>query len=228
MRMDPTRGETVLELIERIDQTELADLIFQLGDERCSRRIATCIKQDAAEGKLVTTLDLRRSVIRAVGPARVNNIDPATRTFQALRIAVNSELEELASLMGGLHEMVRASGVVALISFHSLEDRLVKRGLAERALWRRAGSKPLVPGNAELSSNPRSRSAKLRVATRTAMMQVPAPIPEGVDPGAIGHESQTQSLLGVVGDGGLGHHRCVYRSLGHPGESRRTRLRVGS
>jgi 16S rRNA (cytosine1402-N4)-methyltransferase len=182
MRMDPTRGETVLDLIQRIDQTELADLIFQLGDERRSRRIATCIKQDAGEGKLVTTLDLRRSVIRAVGPARVNNIDPATRTFQALRIAVNSELEELASLMGGLHEMVRASGVVALISFHSLEDRLVKRGLAERALWRRAGSKPIIPGNAELSSNPRSRSAKLRVATRTAMMQVPAPIPEGVDP----------------------------------------------
>ncbi len=182
MRMDPTRGETALELIERLDQTELADLIFQLGDERRSRRIAACIKQDADAGKLQGTLDLRRAIVRAVGPARLNNIDPATRTFQALRIAVNSELDELATLMGGLHELVRASGIVALISFHSLEDRLVKRGLAEKALWRRSGSKPVLPSEPERLANPRSRSAKLRVATRTALMQVPARLPEGVDP----------------------------------------------
>lgn len=182
MRMNPTSGETALELIQRLDQAELADLIYQLGDERRSRRIAACIKQDADAGKLQGTLDLRRSIIRAVGPARLNNIDPATRTFQALRIAVNSELDELASLMGGLHEIVRASGVVALISFHSLEDRLVKRGLQENALWRKASSKPVLPTEAERMQNPRSRSAKLRVATRTALMQVPPRLPEGVDP----------------------------------------------
>ncbi len=182
MRMDPTCGETALQLIARLDQTELADLIFQLGDERRSRRIAACIKQDFDADKLVTTLDLRRSIIRAVGPQRVNNIDPATRTFQALRIAVNSELEELASLMGSLHEIVRPAGIAALISFHSLEDRIVKRGLQERALWKRASSKPVSPSEAELQSNPRSRSAKLRVATRTALMQVPPVLPEGVDP----------------------------------------------
>lgn len=182
MRMNPTSGETALELIQRLDQAELADLIYQLGDERRSRRIAACIKQDADAGKLQSTLDLRRSIIRAVGPARLNNIDPATRTFQALRIAVNSELDELASLMGGLHEIVRASGVVALISFHSLEDRLVKRGLQEKALWRKASSKPVLPTDAERMQNPRSRSAKLRVATRTALMQVPPRLPEGVDP----------------------------------------------
>jgi 16S rRNA (cytosine1402-N4)-methyltransferase len=182
MRMNPTSGETALELIQRLDQAELADLIYQLGDERRSRRIAACIKQDADAGKLHGTLDLRRSIIRAVGPARLNNIDPATRTFQALRIAVNSELDELASLMGGLHEIVRASGVVALISFHSLEDRLVKRGLQEKALWRKASSKPVLPTEAERMQNPRSRRAKLRVATRTALMTVPPRLPEGVDP----------------------------------------------
>ena len=182
MRMDPTAGETALQLIERLDQTELADLIYQLGDERRSRRIAACIKQDFEAERLSTTLDLRRSIVRAVGPQRVNNIDPATRTFQALRIAVNSELDELASLMGGLHELIRAGGIAALISFHSLEDRIVKRGLQERALWKRASSKPLCPGEAELRRNPRSRSAKLRVATRTALMQVPPVLPEGVDP----------------------------------------------
>jgi 16S rRNA (cytosine1402-N4)-methyltransferase len=182
MRMDTSSGETALELIERLSQEELADVIYQLGEERRSRRVAACIKQALITDELVTTLDLRKAVIRAVGPRRIGGVDPATRTFQALRIAVNRELEELASLLGGLHEIVRPGGVAALISFHSLEDRLVKRCFQERALWKRASSKPAVPGEAELDENPRSRSAKLRVARRTTLMQVPRPLPEGVDP----------------------------------------------
>ncbi len=182
MRMDPTRGDTARDLIERSSQEELADLIFQLGEERSSRRIAACIKQAAEAGELETTLDLRRAVVKAVGLRRTRGIDPATRTFQALRIAVNRELDEIASLLGQLHEIIRPSGVAAIISFHSLEDRLVKRCFQERALWKRVSSKPLLPSDAEQDHNPRSRSAKLRVASRTGLMQVPPPTPEWADP----------------------------------------------
>jgi 16S rRNA (cytosine1402-N4)-methyltransferase len=182
MRMDPTRGETALELIERLSQDELADVIFQLGEERSSRRIAACIKQALGVAELATTLDLRRAVIKAVGVRRPAGIDPSTRTFQALRIAVNRELEEIASLLGQLHEIVRPRGVAAVISFHSLEDRLVKRCFQERALWKRVSTKPLVPSAVEQDDNPRCRSAKLRVAARTGLMQVPPPVPEWADP----------------------------------------------
>ncbi len=182
MRMDPSRGETALELIGRLSQEDLADLIFQLGEERCSRRIATCIKQAIDDGEMQTTFDLRRAVVKATGVRRQAGIDPATRTFQALRIAVNRELEEIASLLGQLHDVVRPGGVAALISFHSLEDRLVKRCFAERALWKRVSTKPRLPSSSELDDNPRSRSAKLRVAARTALMQVPPPTPEWADP----------------------------------------------
>ncbi|HEX2731057.1 MAG TPA: 16S rRNA (cytosine(1402)-N(4))-methyltransferase RsmH [Polyangiaceae bacterium] len=182
MRMDPSRGETALELIQRLGQDELADLIFQLGEERSSRRIAACIKQALAAGELQTTLDLRRAVIRAVGPQRNGGIDPATRTFQALRIGVNRELEEITSLLGQLHEILRPGAVAAVISFHSLEDRLVKRCFQERALWRRLSAKPLIPSSPEQDENPRSRSAKLRVVARTGLMQVPTPVPGWVDP----------------------------------------------
>jgi 16S rRNA (cytosine1402-N4)-methyltransferase len=186
MRMDNSRGETALELIARLDQNELADVIFQLGEERRSRRVAACIKQALEANDLATTFDLRRAVVKAVGPRRVGNIDPATRTFQALRIAVNRELDELASLAGGLHEIVRPGGIACLISFHSLEDRLVKRCFQERALWERASSKPVAPSDREQEANPRSRSAKLRVAKRTSLTSVPPPVPLGVDPWEFG------------------------------------------
>ncbi len=182
MRMDPSRGETAKELIERLGQDDLADVIYQLGEERSSRRIAACIKQAVAAGEMNNTLDLRRAVVKATGVRRPGGIDPATRTFQALRIAVNRELEEIASLLGQLHEIVRPSGVAAIISFHSLEDRLVKRCFQERALWKRLSTKPLLPSASEQDDNPRSRSAKLRVAARTGLMQVPTPVPEWVDP----------------------------------------------
>lgn len=168
MRMDPTRGETARELVERLSQDELADVIFQLGEERRSRRVARCVKQALSAGELETTLDLRRAVVRAVGPRRVGGIDPATRTFQALRMAVNGELDQLRTLLELAQSLVRPGGIAAFISFHSLEDRLVKRALLDRSVWRRLTTKPIVPSEAEQAQNPRARSAKLRAAERCA------------------------------------------------------------
>jgi 16S rRNA (cytosine1402-N4)-methyltransferase len=166
MRMDPTRGETARSLIERLDSDELADVIYTLGEERRSRRVARCIKQALAQGELETTLDLRRAVVRAVGPRRVGGIDPATRTFQALRMAVNAELEQLTTLLAALPRLIAPGGVAVLLSFHSLEDRLVKRAFLNRESWQRLTPKPLGASDAELSQNPRARSAKLRAARR--------------------------------------------------------------
>jgi 16S rRNA (cytosine1402-N4)-methyltransferase len=166
MRMDPTRGETARELIERVSQEELADLIFELGDERASRRIARCIKQALAAERLADTLDLRRAVVRAVGPRRVGGVDPATRTFQALRIAVNGEHTELRALLSLARSRVRSGGLAAFISFHSAEDRAVKREFVGRNEWEPLTKKPQVPSELEIEHNLRSRSAKLRTARR--------------------------------------------------------------
>ena len=168
MRMDPTQGETAADLIVRLSQDELADVIYTLGEERRSRRIARCIKQALDAGELATTTDLRRAIVRAVGPRRVGGIDPATRTFQGLRLAVNRELEELGALLGAMGRVIRPGGVAALISFHSLEDRLVKRAFLDREVWQRLVKKPLIATELEQSENPRSRSAKLRTARRQA------------------------------------------------------------
>jgi 16S rRNA (cytosine1402-N4)-methyltransferase len=168
MRMDDRDGETALELIERLGSEELADVIYHYGEERRSRRIARCIHQALRSGELRTTLDLRRAVVRAVGPARIGGVDPATRTFQALRIAVNRELDELKALLEVAPRVLLPRAPLAIISFHSLEDRLVKRAFLETKTWERITPKPLVPSRAETEQNPRSRSAKLRVARRVA------------------------------------------------------------
>lgn len=168
MRMDTSSGETALDLIDRLGDDDLADVIYKYGEERRSRRVARCIKQARAQGELETTLDLRRAVVRAVGPARIGGVDPATRTFQALRIAVNGELDELERLLDAAARVVAPGGVFAVISFHSLEDRLAKRALRDRSLWRPISKKPIVPGDEETSDNPRARSAKLRAAHRLA------------------------------------------------------------
>jgi 16S rRNA (cytosine1402-N4)-methyltransferase len=170
MRMDPEQGETALELIDRLSDDELADVIYQYGEERRSRRIARSIKRALAEGELRTTLDLRRATVRAVGPARIGGVDPATRTFQALRIAVNRELEELESLLAGLGDVVADGGIAAIISFHSLEDRLVKRAFHAPG-WSQLTKKPMVASEEESAQNPRARSAKLRAARRTSEEQ---------------------------------------------------------
>src|SRR5262249_25067652 len=150
MRMDPSEGETALELIDRLTDDELADVLYRFGEERRSRRVARCIKQARAAGELATSLDLRRAVVRAVGPARIGGVDPATRTFQALRIAVNAELDELAALLEAAQRIVAPGGVLVVISFHSLEDRIVKRALRDRSTWERLTKKPLVASDEEI------------------------------------------------------------------------------
>jgi 16S rRNA (cytosine1402-N4)-methyltransferase len=174
MRMDCSSGDTALELIERLSQEELAKVIFQFGQERRSRRVARCIKQSLARRELQTTRDLRRAVVRAVGPHRIGGIDPATRTFQALRIAVNEEMAQLAMLLGALPRIVKPGATVVFISFHSLEDRAVKCALRDATLWDRLGKKPVLPTRAEIDSNPRARSAKLRAARRVANIDASA------------------------------------------------------
>jgi 16S rRNA (cytosine1402-N4)-methyltransferase len=166
MRMDPTSGETAADLIERLEVDELADVIFYYGDERRSRRIARCVKQASDAGELVSTLALRKAVVRAVGPARIGGVDPATRTFQALRIAVNRELDELTTLLEFAPNRVKIGGILAIISFHSLEDRKVKIATKDRSLWAPLTKKPQIPSDAETAENPRARSAKLRAARR--------------------------------------------------------------
>jgi 16S rRNA (cytosine1402-N4)-methyltransferase len=165
MRMDPEQGETALDLIARLSDDELANVIYEYGEERRSRRIARSIKKAFGGGELRTTLDLRRAIVRAVGPARVGGVDPATRTFQALRIAVNRELEELEALLACLPQVLTGGAVAAILTFHSLEDRLVKRAFAT-APWQPLTKKPLVPSDEEHLHNPRARSAKLRAARR--------------------------------------------------------------
>jgi 16S rRNA (cytosine1402-N4)-methyltransferase len=166
MRMNPGEGETAAEFIERVDADELTQVISELGEERRARRIARCIKQASEAGRLQTTLDLRRAIIRAVGPSRVGGVDPATRSFQALRIAVNEELLEVARLMDVAATHTEPGGYFAVMSFHSLEDRIVKRAMRDRDVWQAVTRKPLVASEDERDMNPRARSAKLRVARR--------------------------------------------------------------
>lgn len=165
MRMDPTEGETALELIGRSDAEELANVIYRYGEERRSRRIARSLKRAYEEGDLETTGDLRRVVHRATGPKR-GRIDPSTRTFQALRIAVNEELADLEAFLGLLPSVLKAGGVVAVISFHSLEDRIVKHTFRDSEQLEPLTKRPIVASEEERERNPRSRSAKLRAACR--------------------------------------------------------------
>ena len=165
MRMDTSCGETAAELIDRLGAEDLANLIHALGEERRSRAIARSIKRAAEAGELATTEDLRHAVVRAVGPRR-GRIDPATRTFQALRIAVNDELEQLSALVQGLADVLVDGGVAAVISFHSLEDRIVKHGFRGDPHLEPLTKRPLRATEGERVENPRSRSAKLRAARR--------------------------------------------------------------
>jgi 16S rRNA (cytosine1402-N4)-methyltransferase len=161
MRLDPTRGETAAEYIAQRDEAELADAIFQFGDERNSRRIARALKAKLPR----TTGELAALVAGVVHVrGRRERIHPATRTFQALRIAVNDELGALRESLDAAVRVVRPGGRIAVISFHSLEDRIVKLRFREDARLQPLTRKPVVPGDAELATNPRARSAKLRVA----------------------------------------------------------------
>ncbi len=169
MRMDPTEGETALELIGRCDAEELADLIYRYGEEHRSRKIARSLRRAYEEGELETTGDLRHAVLRAIGGRR-GRIDPATKTFQALRIAVNDELGELESLLAQAPRLLRIGGVVAVISFHSLEDRLVKHSFRDSQHLLPLTKRPIIASQQERETNPRSRSAKLRAARRVEVV----------------------------------------------------------
>ena len=170
MRMDRSRGETAADLVARATERELADAIFAYGEERFSRRIARAIVVARQDTPVDTTFRLAAIVRRAIPRRGFMRIDPATRTFQALRIWVNRELEGLDRFIETATARLRAGARLVVIAFHSLEDRIVKHTL--RALERREPlvrvltRKPLVPTDDEVTQNPRARSAKLRAAER--------------------------------------------------------------
>lgn len=162
MRLDPTQGETAAEYIASHDEGQLADAIFQFGEERSSRRIARALKTKMPR----TTGELAAIVAGTVHVrGKRERIHPATRTFQALRIAVNDELGALRESLDAAIRVVRPGGRIAVISFHSLEDRIVKVLFREHARLQPLTRKPIVPSDEEIAANPRARSAKLRVAT---------------------------------------------------------------
>lgn len=168
MRMNPAAGETVAELIEQLDETELADLIYAYGEERLSRRIARRLKHDLAEqGSYSGTAALAYAVAGCYPPkARRGRIHPATRTFQALRIAVNDELGVLDRLLEAAPDWLLPGGLFGVISFHSLEDRRVKTAFVSDERLQRITRKAVQATAEEESLNPRSRSARLRLARR--------------------------------------------------------------
>ncbi len=166
MRMDCSRGQTAAELVARLRENQLADVLFRFGEERRSRPIARSIKKSEQQGALNTTEDLRRSVVRVLGPRRRGGADPATRTFQAIRIAVNDELGQLQALCAALPDLLQDRGTAVIISFHSLEDRIVKRAFAGDPRLQVLTRRPLTASEPERERNPRARSAKLRAARR--------------------------------------------------------------
>jgi 16S rRNA (cytosine1402-N4)-methyltransferase len=161
MRFDPDDTTTAADLVNALDEKELADLIFGYGEERASRRIARAI---VCARPITTSSQLAGVIERAVG--RRGRIHPATRTFQALRVAVNRELEVLDHTLPQIVETLKSGGRVAIISFHSLEDRRIKNFFRASRDLRVLTKHPVRPTDEEVVANPRSRSAKLRVAER--------------------------------------------------------------
>lgn len=165
MRFDAEQGEPAWRMLERLRVEDLANLIFKYGEERLSRRVARAIVERRQENPIRTASELAELVRRCV-PRGADRIDPATRTFQALRIAVNDELGELERCLAIAPNYLRPGGRLAIISFHSLEDRIVKEAFRTDERLRNLTKKPLMATEAECSQNPRSRSAKLRVAEK--------------------------------------------------------------
>ena len=169
MRMDTTSGPTAAALLRDAGESEIADAIYQFGEERFSRRIARSIVFAREAAPLETTTQLAAIVRRAVPRRGFTRIDPATRTFQALRIWVNRELEHVDVFLEAAARRLKTGARLVVMTFHSLEDRIVKhtlRALAQRedARIRVLTKKPVIPGPDEIERNPRSRSAKLRAA----------------------------------------------------------------
>ena len=184
MRMDRSQRETAADLVNELSESELADVIYEFGEERAARRIARLIVAERAKGAIKTTAQLANLVVRAVHQKGHWRIHPATKTFQALRIAVNRELDELDQFVADAIEVLKPGGRLAIITFHSLEDRIIKQafrfqsghcvcppsqpvcqcGTAKRVnvLTRKA----IQPTDAEIAVNPRARSAKLRACQK--------------------------------------------------------------
>ena len=171
MRMDRSQGETAAAMIDRVDEHELADVIYRFGEERRSRQVARAVVAARQQARIDTTGRLAEIVRRGVAARGWQRIDPATRTFQALRIWVNHELDGLDSFIGRAAARLQVGGRLAVIAFHSLEDRVVKHTLRDLAGGEQAKVKvltkhPIVATDAEAAANPRARSAKLRGAER--------------------------------------------------------------
>ncbi|HPP56868.1 MAG TPA: 16S rRNA (cytosine(1402)-N(4))-methyltransferase RsmH [Anaerohalosphaeraceae bacterium] len=172
MRLDEHLSITAADLVNQLDETALADLIYRYGEERASRKIAHCIVQARQRQRITTTGQLALIIQKAVSrPERrgLRRLHPATRTFQALRIAVNRELECLEELLEAAPNLLKTGGFLAIISFHSLEDRLVKNNFRKNkmnGIYHILTPKPITAGAEERRANPRSRSAKLRIAQR--------------------------------------------------------------
>lgn len=165
MRMDTRSGPTAEQVVNEMDERELANLIYEYGEERRSRTVARAI----VRGRPVTSTGQLARIVASVVPP-MKHIHPATRTFQALRIFVNRELEEIRALFEAAPQLLKPSGRLVVISFHSLEDRIAKdsiRAGAQQEIWKVLTKKPVTAGEEEMDRNPRSRSAKLRAAERT-------------------------------------------------------------
>ena len=172
MRIDKRLKRTAADIVNKSDEKSLADLIYEFGQDRASRRIARFIVRQREIEPINTTGQLAQIVCRAFGKikrGRRSRIHPATRTFQALRIAVNDELENLKKLLASAPDLLKENGYIAVISFHSLEDRLVKNDFRQNGksgIYRIVTKKPIVPTREEIKENRRARSAKLRIAQK--------------------------------------------------------------
>jgi len=168
MRMDTRSGQTAEQVVNEASERELADLIYEFGEERRSRTVARAIVRGRP---IATTRQLARIVASAVPPMKNSPIHPATRTFQALRIYVNRELDEIRALFEAAPKLLKPCGRLVVISFHSLEDRIAKdsfRDGARQGVWKVLTKKPVTAGEEEIGRNPRSRSAKLRAGEKSS------------------------------------------------------------
>lgn len=194
MRMDPRAGRSAADLVNTLEAGDLARILREFGEERAARRIAAAVVRERARAPITGTLHLA-DIVRRVLPKAADGLDPATRTFQALRISVNDELGELDRGLAAAERMLRPGGRLCVVAYHSLEDRRVKTFLRERSggaprpsrhmperpadaapapTFRLITRKALTPDAAEVAANPRARSARLRAAERTAAPPWPA------------------------------------------------------
>ncbi len=180
LRFDPTDGQPAWEILDQLPESELADVLYQYGDERFSRRIAARVVARRKDAPVRSAADFRELIHGCVPGSKHGRIDPATRSFQALRIFVNQELQRLAEALVELPKLLSVGGLLQIISFHSLEDRLVKNAFRDAENLEVVTRKPIVADEAEMALNSRSRSAKLRVARRIEL-------PEG-------HQGRVRSL----------------------------------